>query len=110
MRLAGPAKLKKSRGADASNLTVPAQNGCITAAASAIARPFAPRWLLILGFLFLVQGFARPENAADRRTDPSTLTGKVMCGYQAWFACEGDGAERGWVHWTKGREIGRAHV
>jgi hypothetical protein len=26
-----------------------------------------------------------------------------MCGYQGWFNCEGDGAERGWVHWTKGR-------
>jgi hypothetical protein len=35
--------------------------------------------------------------------DASTLTGKVMCGYQGWFNCEGDGAERGWVHWTKGR-------
>lgn len=35
--------------------------------------------------------------------DTSTLTGKVMTGYQGWFACEGDGAERGWVHWTKRR-------
>jgi len=35
--------------------------------------------------------------------DPSTLTGKVMCGYQGWFNCEGDGANRSWVHWTKGK-------
>ena len=35
--------------------------------------------------------------------DTSTLTGKVMCGYQGWFNVEGDGAERGWVHWTRGR-------
>lgn len=34
--------------------------------------------------------------------DVSTLTGKLMCGYQGWFACEGDGAHRGWSHWTKG--------
>lgn len=34
--------------------------------------------------------------------DTKTLTGKVVCGYQGWFNCEGDGAERGWVHWTKG--------
>jgi hypothetical protein len=26
-----------------------------------------------------------------------------MCGYQGWFNCEGDGAERGWVHWTRRR-------
>lgn len=35
--------------------------------------------------------------------DTSTLSNKVMCGYQGWFNVEGDGAERGWVHWTKGR-------
>lgn len=38
-----------------------------------------------------------------RGVDASTLTGKVMCGYQGWFYAEGDGAERGWVHWTKAR-------
>lgn len=35
--------------------------------------------------------------------DTSTLSNKVMCGYQGWFNVEGDGAERGWVHWTKRR-------
>ncbi|HEV7867165.1 MAG TPA: glycoside hydrolase family 71/99-like protein [Chthoniobacteraceae bacterium] len=35
--------------------------------------------------------------------DTSTLKGKVMTGYQGWFNCESDGAERGWVHWTKRR-------
>jgi len=38
-----------------------------------------------------------------RGVDTSTLTGKVMCGYQGWFNVEGDGAERGWVHWIKHR-------
>lgn len=33
--------------------------------------------------------------------DATMLTGKVMCGYQGWFNVEGDGAGRGWVHWTK---------
>jgi len=32
----------------------------------------------------------------------STLTGKVMVGYQGWFNAEGDGAERGYNHWTRG--------
>ncbi len=40
---------------------------------------------------------------SERGVDASTLTDKVMCGYQGWFNCEGDGADRGWVHWTKGR-------
>ena len=41
------------------------------------------------------------DGPSARGVDASTLTGKVMCGYQGWFACEGDGSERGWAHWTK---------
>jgi len=35
--------------------------------------------------------------------DTRTLTGKVMCGYQGWFNCEGDGAGLGWTHWARNR-------
>lgn len=38
-----------------------------------------------------------------RGVDTGTLSNKVMCGYQGWFNAEGDGAERGWVHWTRRR-------
>src|SRR5438477_6011055 len=34
--------------------------------------------------------------------DVSTLTGKVMCGYQGWHAAQGDGLGRGWYHWQHG--------
>ncbi len=33
--------------------------------------------------------------------DTSTLTGKVMAGYQGWFNCEGDGANLSWTHWAQ---------
>lgn len=36
--------------------------------------------------------------------DTRTLTGKVMCGYQGWFNCEGDGADIGWIHWGRHNE------
>lgn len=41
--------------------------------------------------------------ASAKEVDCSTLTGKLMVGYQGWFSAEGDGGNRGWSHWTKNR-------
>ena len=35
------------------------------------------------------------------RIDATTLHRKVLCGYQGWFRCPGDPAERGWWHWSR---------
>ena len=40
---------------------------------------------------------------SEEGVDTATLTGKIMCGYQGWFNCEGDGAGLQWVHWSKNR-------
>ncbi|TWU21827.1 sulfatase-like hydrolase/transferase [Bythopirellula polymerisocia] len=44
------------------------------------------------------------SSVASQEADRSTLTGKVMCGYQGWFNCEGDGAQLGWKHWARNRK------
>ncbi|GIW81120.1 MAG: hypothetical protein KatS3mg105_2927 [Gemmatales bacterium] len=35
----------------------------------------------------------------------TTLTGKVMAGYQGWFTAKGDGSQKGWFHYEWKREF-----
>lgn len=44
---------------------------------------------------------AATAQESPNRVDATTLTGKVMCGYQGWFNCDGDGADLGWTHWAR---------
>src|SRR5262249_52988460 len=46
----------------------------------------------------------QPYTGPTRKdVDATTLRGKVLCGYQGWFRCPGDGSELGWVHWSRER-------
>ena len=49
----------------------------------------------------LIPIFCWSASHAARAPDPSTLDGKVLLGYQGWFACPSDGSER-WTHWSRG--------
>ncbi|MBM4152015.1 MAG: hypothetical protein FJ220_00640, partial [Kiritimatiellaceae bacterium] len=42
-----------------------------------------------------------PYGPSISGSDPKTLKGKIMTGYQGWFNCEGDGANLTWTHWAK---------
>jgi len=65
------------------------------------------RITMIVGLAFLQTAWAEPkedvlkpyDGPSVRGVDPSTLTGKVMTGYQGWFNCPDDGAGLGWTHW-----------
>jgi hypothetical protein len=56
--------------------------------------------ILSLALLALLAAAARAAPAA--RVDGSTLNGKLIMGYQAWFGCPDPASKRGWVHWKSG--------
>ena len=71
--------------------------------------------LAAFGFLAIPSGHAHAQvmrraalavngKSAKARdsVDSSTLTGKLIMGYQGWFNCPGDGTKVGWWHWFTG--------
>ena len=62
---------------------------------------FSPASRPLLAF----QGGSVADSQSSSKTgmkiDASTLRGKVLCGYQGWFRCDGDSAKQGWKHWSR---------
>ena len=58
----------------------------------------------MLLLLLALQDLGPYAGPSEKGVDASTLEGKLVVGYQGWFNAEGDGAGRGWVHWTKDRK------
>ena len=64
-------------------------------------------WLVTFTWLFAAE--SRDEVLREMRpytgtttvtTEAPGIAGKVMCGYQGWFATQGDGGGRGWRHYS----------
>lgn len=54
-------------------------------------------------FLFAILSISHLISSAQQKFS-NTLSGKVICGYQGWFNCYGDGSPvNGWRHWSGGR-------
>ncbi len=68
-------------------------------------RSYGLIWLLVsveVAALHAARAADEPRPAAT--PDAATIRGKVMCGYQGWFRCPGDGSNQGWIHWSRDRQ------
>lgn len=63
--------------------------------------------LMVAGVANIRTASTWAEIAAPPTTsvDATTLSNKVMCGYQGWFTADGDGGANGWRHWASGSAI-----
>jgi hypothetical protein len=85
-------------------------HNCVSGAAARIAAGLAAAlFSLTLGLHAAELGGSSDEPwlqpyAGPERTDidPTTLEGKVLCGYQGWFNTPGDRAGFGFTHWGQG--------
>ena len=60
------------------------------------------RCLIVLFAITILAALCATASLAQV-ADPSTMDGKIICGYQGWFCCPGDGNDPviGWQHWSR---------
>jgi len=60
------------------------------------------RGLLLVLMVFLCSSFELyAQNKHAKKSKFMSYKGLVMAGYQGWFNAKGDGADRGWTHYSK---------
>jgi hypothetical protein len=65
--------------------------------------PGKNRKIILLSFIILIFNSFINTTSAQAPVDPSSIIGKVVCGYQGWFTCTGDGSPiNQWTHWAPG--------
>src|SRR5262245_12178236 len=75
---------------------------------------FRCRWITGAAFCLAATLYAAPPNRdeviqqmepyhgeSNPGVDPTTMQGKVLCGYQGWFTTPGDGSDRSWAHYGR---------
>jgi glycoprotein endo-alpha-1,2-mannosidase len=60
---------------------------------------------LLLVLIFCFAWITNAQNKHSKESNFPSYKGLVMAGYQGWFNCEGDGANRGWTHYQKGKKF-----
>lgn len=70
--------------------------------------------LLVGAVAALLLTHALSAAESNQVVDSTTIRHKVLCGYQGWFSCPGDGSNRGWGHWSNAGPLttatGSVHV
>ncbi len=61
------------------------------------------RKIIFLSLVLFCFSFAHSQTKHAEKSKFMSYKGLVMAGYQGWFNCEGDGANRGWTHYAKGK-------
>ena len=57
--------------------------------------------IFIFFTIMISSGFLMAQTKHAGKSRYMTYKGLVMAGYQGWFNCESDGADRGWTHYNK---------